>query len=214
VIFVNLIILGAPGAGKGTQAKVVAERLDIAHISTGDLLRDELKRDTGTSRRIKEIMNAGELVPDDIVVNLLDECVKQAANGFILDGFPRNLAQAKALDDKGFKIDAAITLDISDEAIVERLSGRLFCPKCGATYHVAFNKPKEDGACDTCGETLAQRADDNKDTVLNRLKVYHKETEPIIDYYKQKGILTVIDGAKGVDDIAGDILSALGKAAN
>ncbi|MDR1065985.1 MAG: adenylate kinase [Clostridiales bacterium] len=209
----NLIILGPPGAGKGTQAKIIAEKLDVAHISTGDLLRDELKKDTETSARIKEIMNSGGLVSDEIVVELLEKRVKDEKNGFILDGFPRNLEQAEILDEKGFDIDAAIALDVMDETIVERISGRLFCQSCCAVFHAKYHKPKKENICDVCGAALTQRSDDNAEVVEKRLNVYHELTEPIIVHYAEKGVLTAVDGSGNVEDITNAILSAISKAA-
>ncbi len=211
----KIIMLGAPGAGKGTQAKMIAERFDIPHISTGDIFRSNTQRGTELGRLAKTYMDAGDLVPDDVTIAMvLDRITEEdCENGYILDGFPRNLFQAEsltaALDERQQMIDYAIDVDVPDEAIVERMSGRRSCLNCGAVYHIVYNPPKEEGICDICGEKLVLRDDDKEETVLNRLKVYHDQTYPLIDYYNREGILVTVDGTQDVDKVFADIVSIL-----
>ncbi len=206
----NLIFLGPPGAGKGTQAVRVCERLGIPQISTGDILRSAIRNQTPTGLAAKSYIDKGELVPDSVMIDIVRERLAHAdcAGGFLLDGFPRTVAQAQAL--KGFaSIDAVIDIDVSDETLVARLSGRRVCPACGGTYHVS----RLAGAttCEKCGQTLVQRDDDKAETVLSRLAVYHAQTEPLIGFYTQRGLIRKIDGAQPVDDCFAAILRALGE---
>ncbi|WP_207062954.1 adenylate kinase [Motiliproteus sp. SC1-56] len=185
----RIILLGAPGAGKGTQAQYITERYGIPQISTGDMLRAAVKAGTPLGKQAKEVMDAGQLVSDDIIIGLVKERIAEpdCAKGFLFDGFPRTLPQADALKDAGVKIDAVVEIDVADEEIVKRMSGRRVHPGSGRTYHVIFNPPKEEGKDDVTGEELVQRADDNEETVRDRLGVYHEQTAPLIDYYKSWG---------------------------
>jgi adenylate kinase len=188
----NIILLGPPGAGKGTQARVLAERIRLPHVSTGDLLRQNVSEGSELGRKAQEFMNKGELVPDGLVTRMLLARIEQAdtEKGFILDGYPRNLAQAKALDEdlkkRGHSINIVFYLDASEEVIIQRLSGRLVCSKCGANFHIKNMPPKVDMLCDKCGNTLYHRSDDNEDTIKNRLEVYRKESHPLIQYYEKE----------------------------
>lgn len=213
----KIIMLGAPGAGKGTQAKMIASKYGVPHISTGDIFRANIKNGTELGQKAKAFMDKGELVPDELVVDLImdrfkaDDCVK----GYVLDGFPRTIPQAEALDKalaaNGEKVDFAINVDVPDENIVNRMSGRRACVNCGATYHVEFNAPKVEGKCDHCGADLILRDDDKPETVLNRLDVYHKQTQPLIDYYDKAGIVKNIDGTQDMDKVFADITAILGE---
>ena len=196
----NLIFLGAPGAGKGTQAEVVCEKLGIPAISTGNMLREAVKNGTPAGLAAKECMDRGDLVPDEVVIGILKDRIAQddAKNGFILDGFPRTIPQAEALDNMGVEIQHVINIDISDEKIINRMSGRRVCENCGRPFHIVTLKPKKEGVCDDCGGTLVQRKDDHPDTVLARLETYHKETEPLVSYYEKQGKLVTV---KGQDDV-------------
>lgn len=211
----KIVMLGAPGAGKGTQAERIAEKYNIPHISTGDIFRANLRNGTELGKKAKTYMDAGELVPDSLTVDLVIDRVAQddCAKGYILDGFPRTIPQAtaftKALAEKGLKVDYAINVDVPDENIVKRMSGRRSCPACGATYHVVFMAPKKEGICDNCGGELVQRADDKPETVLNRLRVYHESTQPLIDYYKEAGVLFDVDGTMAMDDVFAAITEIL-----
>lgn len=207
----KLILIGSPGAGKGTQAKVLSKHFDIAHISTGDLLRDEINQKTELGLKIIDIMNAGELVSDEIVAKLLSNRIKKddCKNGFILDGYPRNVEQAESLPSIVGDIDKVVLISVEDELIIERMVGRRGCPKCGQMYHVKYNPPKKEGICDECGAKLVIRKDDNEETVKNRLSVYHTSTSPIIDYYKNKGLLLKINGVGNIDDISKQLIDAL-----
>lgn len=198
----NLILLGAPGAGKGTQAEKICEKLSIPAISTGNMLREAMANGTEMGLKAKSFIDAGKLVPDEVVIGIINERLKQddCRNGFILDGFPRTIPQAEALDEMGVRIDRVIDIEVADEKIASRLSGRRVCLKCGATYHTEFKRPKTDGVCDACGETLVQRKDDMPETVLDRLKTYHEQTEPLKGYYEKKGILRVVEGQDEVAD--------------
>ena len=206
----NLIFLGPPGAGKGTQAVRVCEQLGIPQISTGDILRRAIKNETPTGLAAKSYIDKGQLVPDSVVIDIVRERLVQddCKNGYLLDGFPRTVAQAEALE--GFaKIDAVVDIDVSDEKLVARLSGRRVCLSCGGTYHVS--QLNGSMTCAKCGNELIQRADDKAETVLSRLTVYHAQTEPLIDFYKQRGLLKEIDGAQPMDDCYAAILAVLGE---
>ena len=207
----NLILLGAPGAGKGTQAEVIAEHLSIPTISTGNIIREALKSGTEMGRKAKEYMDAGKLVPDDIVIGIIQERLAQpdCAGGFILDGFPRTIPQAEALDRMGIVIDRVIDIEVADETIARRVSGRRVCPACGASYHVDYKRPTVEGVCDRCGDTLVQRKDDHPDTVRERLRVYHEQTEPLKGYYAQSGKLYIVEGQEEVADTTRLTLAAI-----
>ena len=205
----NVVFLGPPGAGKGTQAVRVCERLGIPQISTGDILRKAIKEQTETGLKAKAFINQGKLVPDDVVIDIVRErlAMQDCENGYILDGFPRTVPQAQAL--AGFaKIDAVIDIEVSDEKLVARLSGRRVCPACGATVHESRLGGRTD--CDKCATALIQRSDDMPETVLSRLKVYHDQTAPLIDFYGKQGLLKTVDGSQQLDDCFADILKALG----
>ena len=207
----KIIFLGAPGAGKGTQADILAEKLGIPTISTGVIIREALKCGTEMGLKAKKFIEAGELVPDDVVIGIIKERLTKAdcQNGFILDGFPRTVPQAEALDAMGVELDKIISIEVPDENIVERMSGRRVCAKCGASYHVVFN-PSGDGAhCDKCGEELSLRKDDAPEVVKSRLEVYHSTTEPLKDYYLAKGKLSLVDGVGSVDEITARTVRAL-----
>ncbi len=212
----KIIMLGAPGAGKGTQAKTIAERYGIPHISTGDIFRANIKNGTELGKKAKAYMDQGMLVPDDLTLDLVMDrfAQKDCENGYVLDGFPRTIPQAealsKALSAAGEGIDYAIDIAVPDEAIVERMSGRRACLACGATYHVVYNPPKEEGVCSVCGAPLVQRDDDKPETVLKRLSVYHEQTQPLIDYYKKQGVLRQVDGTKNMDQVFSEIVEILG----
>ena len=203
----KIIMLGAPGAGKGSQASRIAKEYQLPHISTGDIFRANLKEETELGKRAKSFMDKGELVPDDITIAMLLERIhkEDCKNGYILDGFPRTIPQAEALKEalakKDEKIDLALDVEASDELIIKRMAGRRTCPACGAIYHIVTLPPKTDGICDRCGADLIQRKDDNEETVKNRLKIYHEVTEPLISYYKKEGILEEIDGAEELDKV-------------
>ena len=207
----NLILLGAPGAGKGTQAEVIAEHLSIPTISTGNIIREALKSGTEMGRKAKEYMDAGKLVPDDIVIGIIQERLAQpdCAGGFILDGFPRTIPQAEALDRMGIVIDRVIDIEVADEKIARRVSGRRVCPACGASYHVDYKRPAVENVCDRCGDTLVQRKDDHPDTVRERLRVYHEQTEPLKGYYAQSGKLYIVEGQEEVADTTRLTLAAI-----
>ncbi len=211
----KIVMLGAPGAGKGTQAVNIAKEFGIPHISTGDIFRANIKNQTELGMKAKSYMDKGALVPDDITIGmLLDRIVdNDCKNGFVLDGFPRTIPQAEslkaALSLQDARIDPAIDIEVPDEVITKRMGGRRSCPKCGGTYHIAFNPPKQEGICDNCGTELVQRADDKPETVLERLKTYHDQTQPLIDFYRNEGVLTEVDGTKKPDEVLADILGAL-----
>lgn len=212
----KIIMLGAPGAGKGTQAKMLAEKYGIPHISTGDIFRTNIKNGTELGAKAKEYMDKGLLVPDELVVDLIMDRFKadDCKNGYILDGFPRTIPQAEALDAalaaNGEKIDYAVNVEVPDENIVNRMSGRRACVGCGATYHIVYNPTKVEGKCDTCGADLILRDDDKPATVLNRLKVYHEQTQPLIDFYTKKGVIAEVDGTKDMKDVFDAIVAILG----
>lgn len=212
----KIIMLGAPGAGKGTQAKLIADTYKIPHISTGDIFRANIRNNTELGKKAKSYMDQGLLVPDELTCDLVVDRIAQddCKDGYILDGFPRTIPQAealtKALDAQGTKIDYAIDVDVPDENIVRRMSGRRACLKCGATYHVEFNPPKQEGVCDVCGEKLVQRDDDKPETVQKRLSVYHEQTQPLIEYYKNAGALRTVDGTVDMKDVFAQIRDILG----
>ena len=207
----NLILMGAPGAGKGTQSAKISEKWNIPAVSTGDMLRAAVKEGTALGVTAKSYMDAGELVPDEVVIGIIKDYLSsdKCSNGFILDGFPRSIPQAKALDEMGVKIDAALSIEVPDELIVERMSGRRICSNCGASYHVVYNPPKTADVCDACAASLYTRADDAAETVLNRLGNYHQTTEPLKGYYSQQGLLICVDGCQPVEDTTALIMNAL-----
>ncbi|MCR4929363.1 MAG: adenylate kinase [Lachnospiraceae bacterium] len=212
----KIVMLGAPGAGKGTQAKMIADKYTIPHISTGDIFRANIKEGTPLGLEAKSYMDQGKLVPDELTVKiLLDRVAKDdCKNGYVLDGFPRTIPQAnvlkEALEKQNDKIDYAINVDVPDENIVRRMSGRRACVTCGATYHIEHVPPKTEGVCDKCGSELILRDDDKPETVLNRLKIYHEQTQPLIDFYNNEGILKEVDGTIDVKDVFANIVSILG----
>ena len=207
----KLILLGAPGAGKGTQAEILCERLNIPTISTGNMIREAMKSGTEMGLKAKEYAENGKLVPDKVVIGIVDERLRQedCANGFILDGFPRTIPQAEALDRMGIAIDRVVDINVPDEVITRRVSGRRACLDCGSTYHIETKKPNVEGICDRCGSTLVQRKDDQPETVQERLHVYHAQTEPLRDYYAAAGKLLVVDGQQGIQEIAEQTLQLL-----
>lgn len=207
----KLILLGAPGAGKGTQAEIISETLHIPPISTGNIIREALKSGTEMGLKAKEYMDTGRLVPDDVVIGIIQERLAKpdCANGFILDGFPRTIPQAEALDRMGIEIDRVIDIEVADEEIARRVSGRRVCPGCGASYHVDYKKPAVENVCDHCGDTLVQRKDDHPDTVRERLRVYHEQTEPLKGYYAASGKLFIVEGQEEVADTTKLTLAAL-----
>ena len=204
----NIIFLGAPGAGKGTQAAVLAEHYNIPTISTGNIIREALKNGTEMGMKAKSFMDAGQLVPDEVVIGIVKERLAEddCKNGFILDGFPRTIPQAEALDKMGVNIEYVVDIEVSDERIINRLSGRRVCEECGRPYHLVNLKPKQEGVCDACGGTLVQRKDDHIDTIKNRLEIYHKETEPLVEYYKNQGKLQTVHGSDKVEDTMADMM--------
>ena len=212
----KIIMLGAPGAGKGTQAKMIADKYQVPHISTGDIFRANIKNGTELGKAAKQYMDQGLLVPDELTVQLLLDRVANAdcAKGYVLDGFPRTIPQAevldKALTELGDKIDYAINVDVPDENIVKRMSGRRACLACGATYHIEHIPPKAEGICDKCGQELVLRDDDKPETVMKRLNVYHEQTQPLIDFYTAKGILKTVDGTVDMMDVFSAIVGILG----
>ena len=207
----KLILLGAPGAGKGTQAEVICKALNIPAISTGNIIREALAQGTEMGLKAKSFMDAGQLVPDDVVIGIIKERLAKddCANGFILDGFPRTIPQAEALDAMGVVIDRVIDIEVPDEKIAARMSGRRVCKDCGSSYHLEYKAPKADGVCDACDGELIQRKDDAPETVLDRLAVYHKQTEPLKDYYSKKGILRIVEGQEEIADTSALTLKAL-----
>ncbi len=212
----KIIMLGAPGAGKGTQAKMIAEKYGIPHVSTGDIFRANIKNGTELGMEAKKYMDQGLLVPDELTVKILLDRVAQpdCEKGYVLDGFPRNIPQAnvldKALTELGDSIDYAVNVDVPDENIVKRMSGRRACLSCGATYHIVNVPPKAEGICDACGKELVLRDDDKPETVQNRLKVYHDQTQPLIDFYTEKGVLKTVDGTMDMKDVFEAITAILG----
>ena len=208
----KIIFLGAPGAGKGTQADVIAARLGIPTISTGAIIRESIKNETDMGLKAKKFIEAGNLVPDDVVIEIVNERLAKSdcQNGFILDGFPRTVPQAEALDSMGVMLDVVISIEVPDDKIVERMSGRRVCAKCGASYHTVFNPSVDNKTCDKCSEELTVRRDDAPEVVLSRLEVYHRTTEPLKDYYSKKGILKLVDGVGSVEEISCRTIRALG----
>ena len=212
----KIILLGAPGAGKGTQAKQIADKYSIPHISTGDIFRANIKNGTELGKKAKQYMDQGALVPDELTCDLVMDRIQQddCKNGFVLDGFPRTIPQAEALDAAlgkiNEKMDYAIDVDVPDENIVNRMSGRRACLNCGATYHLISIPPKVEGICDRCGSEIVLREDDKPETVQKRLKVYHEQTQPLIDYYKNQGILKSVDGTQPMDEVFKAIVTILG----
>ena len=208
----KLILLGAPGAGKGTQADILSQRLNIPTISTGNILRAAVKNGTPVGLKAKEYMDAGKLVPDEVIIGIVAERLAEpdCANGFILDGVPRTIAQAEALEEKGISFDTVLSIEISDEAIIERMGGRRACTACGATYHVVSAPPKTEGKCDKCGADLVLRDDDKPETVKNRLTVYHTETEPLKDFYAKRGNLKSVENQPTIEATTKVVLEALG----
>ena len=212
----KIIMLGAPGAGKGTQAKKIAEKYQIPHISTGDIFRANIKNGTELGNKAKTYMEQGLLVPDELVCDLVVDRVKQddCANGYVLDGFPRTIPQAESLDGAlkamGHKVDYAVNVEVPDENIIRRMGGRRACLACGATYHVENIPPKKEGICDVCGAELVLRDDDKPETVKKRLNVYHEQTQPLIDYYTNAGVLVEVDGTLAMDDVFAAICKVLG----
>lgn len=207
----NIIFLGAPGAGKGTQAEIVSKKLSIPTVSTGNIIRAALKDETEMGLKAKEYIEAGKLVPDDVVIGIIKDRLSESdcAKGFILDGFPRTIPQAQALDDMGIVIDKVIDIEVADENIAKRMSGRRVCKSCGSSYHTEYKKPAKEGVCNACGGELVRRKDDAPETVLERLKVYHEETEPLKEYYASKGKLVIVEGQEEVSDTTALTLKAL-----
>lgn len=213
----NLILMGLPGAGKGTQAEKINEKYHIPHISTGDMFRLAIKEGTDLGKKAKEYMDQGELVPDEVTIGIVKERLGKddCKNGFLLDGFPRTIAQAEALQsllaDLKESIDYVLHVDVPEEKLVERLTGRRICPNCGATYHVIYNPPKQEGICDKDGSELIQREDDQADTVKKRLEVNMKQTQPLLDFYQEKGYLVTVDGDQEIDQVFQDIQAKIEK---
>jgi len=207
----NLILLGAPGAGKGTQAEVICDHLSIPAISTGNIIREALRNETELGKKAKKFIDEGALVPDEVVIGIIQERLKEpdCKNGFILDGFPRTVPQAEALDKMGVNIDKVIDIEVADEKICARLSGRRVCKTCSASYHTLYKPSKDGETCDKCGGELICRKDDHPDTVLERLKVYHEQTEPLISFYKSRGKLVVVEGQEEVEDTTRLTLKAI-----
>jgi adenylate kinase len=216
----RLVLLGPPGAGKGTQAERIAAKYGIPHLSTGDMLREAVAADTEVGRRAKAIMDAGQLVPDEVMNRLVAERIAQpdAARGFVLDGFPRTVAQAEALDElldrRNQRLDAVLELAVDDEALVDRISGRFACARCGAGYHDRFKQPEVAGVCDVCGSReFVRREDDTPETVRARLNAYHAQTAPLLPYYRDKGLLAAVDGMAEIDDVSSEVFDKIGAAA-
>ena len=211
----KIVMLGAPGAGKGTQAIKIADKYDIPHISTGDIFRANIKGGTELGQKAKSYLDKGELVPDEVTIGMLLDRIAQddCKNGYVLDGFPRTIPQAEslteALKSQGDQIDFALNIDVPDEAIIERMSGRRACPKCGATYHIVYAAPKTENICDKCGTELIIRSDDKPKTVKDRLNVYHQQTEPLIAYYKTAGVLREVDGTQELPKVFEDVVAIL-----
>ena len=209
----KMILLGAPGAGKGTQAERVCKVLDIPTISTGNILRAAVKNGTPTGLKAKAFMDAGKLVPDEVIIGIITERLAEddCKNGYILDGVPRTIAQAEAMEKAGINFDAVVSIEVADQVIMERMSGRRVCESCGASYHLVAVPPKVAGVCDSCGGKLVQRKDDAPETVKDRLEVYHKETEPLKDFYAQRGLLKSVENQPSVEATTAAILKALGR---
>ena len=209
----KLILLGAPGAGKGTQAEIISRKVGIPTISTGNILRAAMKNGTPVGLKAKEYVESGRLVPDDVIIGIVEERLAEpdCEGGYILDGMPRTIPQAEALEARGIDIDCALSIEIADETIIERMSGRRTCPACGATYHIHNAPPKREGVCDKCGGKLIQRHDDEPETVKARLEVYHKETEPLKDFYAERGLLKSVENQPTVAETSQAILHVLGR---
>ena len=209
----KLILLGAPGAGKGTQAEIISQKLGIPTISTGNILRAAVKNGTPVGLQAKAYMEAGKLVPDEVIIGIIQERLAEAdcAKGYILDGVPRTIAQAEALEKAGITFDAVLSLEIADSVIEARMTGRRTCHGCGATYHIVAAPPKQEGVCDKCGGALEQRKDDQPETVQHRLEVYHQETEPLKDFYQSRGVLKLVPDAGGIEATNEAIMNLLGK---
>ena len=213
----RILLMGPPGAGKGTQAEKLTEILNIPHISTGDMFRKAIKDQTDLGKQAKSFMDKGELVPDEVTVGIVKDRIteKDCGNGFLLDGFPRTVVQAdalaKMLEDLGIKLDSVINVEVPYEELIGRLTGRRICRSCGATYHMIFNPPKDEGVCDKCGGELYQRDDDTEETAKNRLLVYEKQTAPLLEYYNNTGLLVNINGNQLMEEVLGEILKVLGK---
>ena len=207
----NIILIGAPGAGKGTQSEFISRHFDIPAISTGNIIRKAVKAGTELGKQVKTYMEDGRLVPDELVIGLIKERLAEpdCKKGFILDGFPRTVAQARALENMGVKIDSVVEINVPDEVIAERMGGRLVCPKCGASYHMKYRPSKDGAVCDFDGETLVQRSDDKAETVRERLRIYHEQTEPLKDFYAERGCLVKVDGRKEIRQITENTLKAL-----
>ena len=208
----KLILLGAPGAGKGTQADIIKQKLGIPTISTGNILRAAVKNGTPTGLKAKTFMDAGKLVPDEVIIGVINERLQESdcANGYILDGVPRTIAQAEALEQAGIRFDAVVALEVPDQRIVDRMGGRRVCERCGASFHIVHIPPKQEGVCDACGGALVQRKDDSPETVLDRLAVYHKETEPLKGFYEARGVLKTVDDLPTVEETTQAIMKVLG----
>ena len=208
----KMILIGPPGAGKGSQSEVLVEKYGVPQISTGDILREAVKNGTPIGLKAKEFMDAGNLVPDDVIIGIVKErlTADDCKNGYIFDGMPRTMAQAEALDAQNVTIDTVLLLEVPDEVIIKRLSGRRTCPDCGIIYHVEKKPPIKDGVCDSCGAVLIIRKDDEAETISNRLQAYHQETEPLIDYYKAQGKLLVVSGDSTVEEQTAEVLKILG----
>jgi adenylate kinase len=212
----RLVIFGPPGAGKGTQAKLLSERLGVPHIATGDMLREAVKAGTRLGGLAKKYMDEGRLVPDEVVIGMVEERLRHpdCSKGFILDGFPRTIEQAEALDSEleklGLKLDAVLNLEVGDEEVVKRIALRRTCRSCGAVFHLIFNPPRREGVCDRCGGELYQRDDDREEVVRNRLKVYRQQTKPLLEFYRRRGLLRDVNGERSIGDVFKEILAALG----
>lgn len=208
----RLILLGAPGAGKGTQAEILSKELNIPTISTGNILRAAMKNGTPVGLKAKSYVEAGKLVPDDVIIGIIEERLAQpdCSNGYILDGVPRTIPQAQAMEEKGVGIDWAVSIEVADQVIVERMSGRRTCKNCSQTFHIVSNPPKQEGICDSCGGELAIRKDDAPETVMTRLQVYHKETEPLKDFYAERGKLKTVENQPSIEATTAAIRETLG----
>lgn len=212
----KLILLGPPGAGKGTQANGIIDKYKIPHISTGDIFRKNINENTPLGLKAKDFMNKGLLVPDELVIEIVESRLKEpdALNGFLLDGFPRTVNQAvaldKALSNMDSKLDKVINIEVDKDLLIDRVVGRRICKTCGATYHISFNQPKTEGKCNVCGDELYQRDDDTVETVSKRIEIYQSETKPLIDYYTEKNLLVTVDGQIGIDNVFNEIIKALG----
>ena len=208
----KLVLLGAPGAGKGTQAEILSRKLNIPTISTGNILRAAMKNGTPVGLKAKSYVESGKLVPDDVIIGIVCERLAEpdCANGYILDGMPRTIPQAEALIAHGIELDSVLSLEVSDEDIVERMAGRRVCPRCGASYHVRVNPPKQDGICDACGTALIVRPDDAPETVRDRLHVYHEQTEPLKGFYEKLGLLHSVENVGSIEDVSREIFRSLG----